>query len=171
MARINVTGGYTPGAIGAIVSLHAKHYAGGRDLGLAFEAKIAMELPSFLLAMDPLRDLFLLATVQGTIVGSLAIDARRSLSGEVQLLWFVVHPLYNPDDVCTSLVAEGLRFCSKNKYRRIVLWANADSPVARRMTGDWGFRLVSETENRDWRSPLRQQRLELVACGGAVKPG
>ena len=31
MARINVTGGYMSGAIGAIVSLHAKHYAVGLD--------------------------------------------------------------------------------------------------------------------------------------------
>ena len=31
------------------------------------------------------------------------------------------------------------------------------------MTGDWGFRLVGETENRNWQSPLRQQHLELVA--------
>jgi N-acetylglutamate synthase-like GNAT family acetyltransferase len=171
MARINVTGGYVPGAIGAIVSLHAKHYAGGLDLGLEFEAKIAMELSSFLLAMDSSRDLFLLATVQGTIAGSLAIDAQRSGVGEAQFLWFVVHPLYNPDDVCSSLVAEGLRFCSKKKYRRLVLLTNADSYVARRVTGDWGFQLVGETENRDWRSPLRQQRLELDAFGGVGKWG
>ncbi len=72
-----------------------------------------MELSSFLLAMDPCAISLYSQPCQGTIVASLAIDARRSLSGEVQLLWFVVHPLYNPDDVCTSLVAEGLRFCSK----------------------------------------------------------
>ncbi len=159
------------GAIGAIVSLHARHYADGLDLGLAFEAKIAMELSSFLLAMDPSCDLFLLATVHGTIVGSLVVDGDRSRIGEAQLRWFVVHPLYNPDEVCSSLIAEALRFCSEKNYRRIVLLANADSDVARRVTGDWGFRLVGEFENREWRSPLRQQRLELDAFKGSHKSG
>ena len=163
MARVNVTRGYTSGAIGAIVSLHAKHYAGGPELGLAFEAKIAMGLSAFLLDMDPLCDLFLLGNVQGTIAGSLVVDAHSPADGEAQFRWFIVHPWYNPDEVCSSLVAEALQFCSEKNYRRIVLLTRADSDIARRMTGDWGFRLVGETENRDWRSPLRQQRLELVA--------
>jgi hypothetical protein len=169
MQRINVTGGYMPGAIGAIVSLHAKHYAGGLDLGLAFEAKIATELSSFLLAMDPLCDLFLLATVHGTIVGSLAVDGHTSRIGDAQFRWFVLHPLYSPDEVCSSLVAEALRFCWGKNYGRIVLWTNADSAVARRLTGDWGFQFIGETEIRDWRRPLRQHRFELVAWRGSRK--
>jgi hypothetical protein len=160
-----------PGAIGGIVSLHAKHYAGGLDLGLAFEAKIATELSSFLLGMDPMRDLFLLATVHGTIVGSLAVDGHTSRIGEVQLRWFVLDPLYSPDEVCSSIVAEALRFCWGKNYRRIVLLTNADSAVARRLTGDWGFQLVDETETRDWRSPLRQQRFELVAWKASRESG
>jgi hypothetical protein len=163
MTRINVTGGYTPGAIGAIVSLHAKHYAGGVELGLVFEAKIAMGLSEFLIEMDPRCDLFLLGTIQGTIVGSLVVEGHSPAYGEAQFRWFVVHPLYNPDEVCSSLVAEALRFCSEKNYRRMVLLTKADSDVARRVIGDWGFRLIGETENRDWRRPLRQQCLELVA--------
>jgi len=159
-----------PGAIGAIVSLHARHYAEGVDLGLAFEANIATELSSFLLSMDPAWDLFLLATVHGTTVGSLAVDGRGSGNGEARLRWFVVHPWYNPDEVCSSLVAEAVRFCSEKNYRRIVLLTRSGSDIARRMTGDWGFRLVGETENRDWRSPLRQQRLELNFFGEFLKP-
>jgi hypothetical protein len=87
MPRINVTGGHMPGAIGAIVSLYAKHYAGGLDLGLAFEAKIATELSAFLLAMDSTRDLFLLANVHGTIAGSIAVDGHTSRVGEAPAVW------------------------------------------------------------------------------------
>src|SRR5260370_15326575 len=105
MARINVTRGYTSGVIGAIVSLHAKHYAVGLELGLAFEAKIAMGLSAFLLDMDPLCDLFLLGSVQGTIVGSLLVDGHSPGAGEAQFRWFVVHPLYNPDEVCVLLLS------------------------------------------------------------------
>ncbi|HEY1476911.1 MAG TPA: GNAT family N-acetyltransferase [Chthoniobacterales bacterium] len=171
MARINVTGGYMPGAIGAIVSLHARHYAGGLDLGLAFEAKIAMELSSFLMTMDPAQDLLLLATVHGTIVGSLAIDGHGSRVGEAQLRWFVVHPLYDPDEVCSALLDEALGFASERNYRRIVLWTKAGSDVALKVAGDRGFQLVSETENRDWGRPLRQQRFELVAWNRSGKTG
>jgi hypothetical protein len=159
------------GAIGAIVSLHARHYAGGLDLGLAFEAKIAMELSSFLMTMDPAQDLLLLATVHGTIVGSLAIDGHGSRVGEAQLRWFVVHPLYDPDEVCSALLDEALGFASERNYRRIVLWTKAGSDVALKVAGDRGFQLVSETENRDWGRPLRQQRFELVAWNRSGKTG
>src|SRR5271165_5532738 len=84
MARVNVTGGYTSGAIGAIVSLHAKHYAGGLELGLAFEARTAMGLSAFLLDMDPLCDLFLLGSVQGTFAGSLVVNGHSPAYGEAQ---------------------------------------------------------------------------------------
>jgi len=159
------------GAIGAIVSLHARHYAPGMDLGLAFEAKIATELSSSLMAMDPARDLFLLATVHGTVVGSLAVDGHGSGIGEAQLRWFVVHPLYDPDEVCSSLLAEALRFASERNYRRVFLLTNADSDVARVVTGVWGFQLVDETESRDWRRPLRLQRFELAPWKGSSKTG
>jgi hypothetical protein len=145
--------------------------AGGLDLGLAFEAKIATELSAFLLAMDSTRDLFLLANVHGTIAGSIAVDGHTSRVGEAQLRWFVLHPLYSPDEVCSCLVSEALRFCWGKNYTRIVLLTNADSAVARRLTGDWGFQLVGETETHDWRSPLRQQRFELVAWRASRKSG
>ena len=35
--------------------------------------------------MDPARDLFLLATVYGTVVGALAVDGNCSRIGEAQL--------------------------------------------------------------------------------------
>src|SRR3974377_2534379 len=90
MARINVTGGYTSGAIGSVVSLHAKHYGGGLELGLAFEAKIAMGLSEFLLDMDPLCDLFLIGSVQGTIVGSLVVDGHSPAYGGAEFRGVVV---------------------------------------------------------------------------------
>jgi N-acetylglutamate synthase-like GNAT family acetyltransferase len=162
MPRINVSVGYTPGAIGAIVALHAKHYGGGANLGLAFEAKIATDLSSFLVEMDSTHDLFLVATVHGTIVGSLAVDGHTSGTEEAQLRWFVLHPLYNPDEVCSALVAEAIRFCRGRNYRRVVLMTAANSEITRKLTRDWGFQLVGESETRDWRTPLRQQRFELA---------
>jgi L-amino acid N-acyltransferase YncA len=162
MPRINVIVGYMPGAIGAIVALHAKHYAGGANLGLEFEAGIAKAFSSFLLEMDPGRDLFLVATVHGTIVGSLAVDGHTSHPGEAQFRWFVLHPLYNPDEVCSALLAEAVQFCREKNYWRIVLMTAADSDVTQKLTEDWGFQLVGETERRDWRIPLRERRFELA---------
>ncbi len=163
MPRINVTGGYAPGAIGAIVALHAKHYAEGPDLALAYEAKVATELSSFLAGMNPKNDLFLVASVHGMIVGSLSVDTRASRAGEAQLRWLIAHPLYGPNEVRTALVGDALQFCSRRNYTRIVLLTNANSEVVRRLASDWGFQLVGEIESRDWPRPLRQQVFELVA--------
>jgi hypothetical protein len=163
MPRINVTGGYVPGAIGAIVALHAKHYAAGPDFALAYEAKIATELSSFLAGMNPEHDQFLIASVHGMIVGSLSVDSRASRTGEAQLRWLIAHPLYNPNEVRSALVREALQFCSRRNYTHIVLLTNANSEVVRRLTADWGFQLVGEIESRDWHRPIRQQIFELVA--------
>ena len=161
MPRINVTGGYTPGAIGAIVSLHAKYYAAGLDRGLEYEARIATELSSFLVAMNPDHDLFLLASIYGMIAGSLSVDGSAFRTGEAQLRWLVLHPLYGPDHICAALVKEALRFCLRKNYRRVVLVAYENSDLAQRLTGHWGFKLIEEVETRDWRHPVRQQFFEL----------
>ena len=163
MAPIDVTGGYTPGAIGAIVSLHAKYYAVGLDRGLEYEAKIATELSSFLVAMNPDHDLFLVASVYGMIAGSLSVDGRAFRAGEAQLRWLVLHPLYSPDHVCAALVKEALRFCRRKSFRRIVLVAYENSDLTHRLTGNWGFELIEEVETRDWRHPVRQQVFELAS--------
>jgi ribosomal protein S18 acetylase RimI-like enzyme len=163
MPRINVTGGYVPGAIGTIVALHAKHYAAGPDFVLAYEAEIATELSSFLAGMNPDHDLLLIASVHGMIVGSLSVDSRTSRPGEAQLRWLVAHPLYSPSEVYSALVREALEFCSRRNYTRIVLLTYANSDVVRRLAADWGFHLVGEIESRDWHAPIRQQIFELVA--------
>jgi hypothetical protein len=161
MPRIDVTGGYTPGAVGAIVSLHAKYYGVGLERGLEYEARIATELSSFLVAMNPDRDLFLLASIYGMIAGSLSVDGRAIRTGEAQLRWLVLHPLYSPDEVCSALVKEALRFCRRKNFRRIVLVAYKNPDLTQRLTGNWGFELVEEVETRDWRHPVRQQVFEL----------
>jgi hypothetical protein len=161
MPRINVTGGYTPGAIGAIVSLHAKYYAMSLDRGLEYEARIATELSTFLIAMNPDRDLFLLASIYGMIAGSLSVDGRGFRTGEARLRWLVLHPLYSPNEVCSALVKEALRFCRRKNHRRVVLVAYKNDDLSQRLTGDWGFELIEEVETKDWRHPVRQQVFEL----------
>lgn len=162
MQRINVTGGYAPGAIGTIVVLHAKYYAEGVDLGLLFEAKIATEISSFLVGMSPERDLVLLASIHGMTVGSLVIDTRFCRVGEAQMRWFIVHPLYNPAEIRYALLREALQFCRSRHYGRIILFTNVEASVARRLQGDWGFQMTGQIESRDGSRLSRQQVFELT---------
>jgi N-acetylglutamate synthase-like GNAT family acetyltransferase len=161
MPQINVAGGYTPGAIGAIVSLHAKYYATSLDRGPEYEARIATELSAFLVATNPDRDLFLLASIYGMTAGSLSVDGRGLRTGEARLRWLVLHPLYSPNEVCSALVKEALRFCRRKNYRRVVLVAYKNDDLFQRLTGDWGFELIEEVETKDWSHPMRQQVFEL----------
>jgi hypothetical protein len=163
MPRINVTGGYTPGAIGAIVSLHAKYDAMSLDRGLEDEARIATELSTLLVAMNPDHDLFLHASIYGMVAGSLCVDGRGFRTGEAQLRWLVLHPLYSPNEVCSALVGEALRFCRRRNYRRVVLVAYQNDDLYQQLTGDWGFELIEEVETKNWRHPMRQQVFELAS--------
>ena len=171
MLRINVTGGYAPGAIGAIVSLHAKYYAEGIDLGLPLEARIATEISSFLMGMNSERDLFLVASIHGMTVGSLVVDARSCRVGEAHLRWFIAHPLYSPNEIRSALIKEALQFCSAKNYRRIILLTNVDPSVARGLQGDWGFQFTGEIESRDGSRRLGQQVYELITWKPSMSHG
>ncbi len=49
---ITIHEAWTPGAIGGIAALHARHYAESHGFGAFFEAKVARELGEFLLRFE-----------------------------------------------------------------------------------------------------------------------
>src|SRR5690606_2728829 len=83
-------GGYRPGALAAIVGLHAGYYARHWNFGLPFETKVGAELAEFLARHDPLRDLFLVGYADGDVVASVIIDQSGGSSRGAHLRWFIV---------------------------------------------------------------------------------
>jgi hypothetical protein len=157
--------GYVPGAIARIVELHSLYYAHGFGLGLAFEARLAIELSSFLLNLDPNSDALIIATVSGVIVGSITVDGRTLGPTEAQLRWFVVDS--NHSEVASALMREALEFCRAKNFRRVLISMVVSSPLAETLTKDWGFSLIHQNTGHQWDRPVEEQILQLALTRNA----
>jgi hypothetical protein len=154
-----LTAGYVPGAIASIIALHSNYYRDGFALGLAFEARIAIELSSFLLNLEPSRDSLIVATIQGVIVGSILVDGTTLGPEEAQLRWFVVDSRH--ETLESQLMDEALRFCSEKNYRRVLISTVAGSRLASRLTADWGFGTFQRNLGHQWDRPIEEQIFEV----------
>ena len=154
MPDVELTAGYVPGAISAIVALHAQYYKHGFALGLAFEARVAIEISSFLLNLDPACDSLIIATSGGSIIGSITVDGRTLGPMEAQLRWFVFDSRHG--GVESALMQEALKFCVARNFRRVLISTVEGSPLVDRLTHTWGFNLFHQSTGHQWDRPIEE---------------
>ncbi len=156
-----ISGGYVPGAIGRITELHATYYSQNWNFGLYFEAKVATGLSEFLNRFDPERDGFWLATIDGEIIGSIAIDGIKTDNDGAHLRWFIVLPQLADQGIGTLLLREALEFCRKLSYRRVYLWTFQGLDPARHLYEKYGFKICKEHKDTQWGVAVLEQMFEL----------
>ena len=157
---VQILSGYTPGAIGKVVELHAIYYAQHWGFGLFFEAMIATGLASFLSRYDESHDRFWIAVDGQRIVGSITIDGSEAATKGAHLRWFILNPEYQGKGVGKQLMGEAMRFCEEQNFQRVSLSTFAGLDSARYLYEKWGFRLVEEHESNTWGVRVREQAFE-----------
>jgi GNAT superfamily N-acetyltransferase len=160
LSKPQLIAGYTPGAIARIVELHALYYAQGLGFGLSFEARLAIELSSFLLSLDPNCDALITAAVSGVIVGSITVDGRTLGPTEAQLRWFVFDSEYK--EVGSALMREALQFCRSKNFQRVLISTMAATPLTETLTEEWGFTLFQTNTGHQWDRPVEERILQLA---------
>ncbi len=154
--------GYVPGAIGRITELHARYYSQHWGFGLYFESKIASELTEFLNRFNPLHDGLWLASTNGHIIGSIAIDGINANTQGAHLRWFVVAPDFHGLGIGDRLLRNALAFCRDSKFSRVYLWTLAGLDQARHLYDRHGFKLCNETQGTQWGVTTQEQMFELI---------
>ena len=160
MNDIQILTGYTPGAIGKVVELHATYYAQHWGFGLFFEAMVATGLASFLGRYDESQDRFWIAVDGQRIVGSITIDGSEATTKGAHLRWFILDPEYQGKGVGRHLMEEAMRFCEDKNFQRVSLSTFAGLDSARHLYEKWGFRLVEEHESDTWGVRVMEQAFE-----------
>ncbi|MBC8419554.1 MAG: GNAT family N-acetyltransferase [Desulfobacterales bacterium] len=160
MNQIRISG-YIPGSIGRITELHATYYSEHWGFGLFFESKVATDMSAFLKRFDETRDGFWVASVDGVIVGSIAIDGIKADSEGAHLRWFIVAPGYEGEGIGNRLIREGIGFCKKKRFKRIYLWTFAGLDPARYLYEKYGFRICKEIDGNQWGVRVKEQMFEL----------
>jgi len=161
MHNVKILSGYIPGAIGRVSELHGIYYSRNWDLGLFFEAKVAVELSEFLSRFDESRDGFWIAENGGRISGSLSIDGIEGKTKGARLRWFIVDPETHGRGTGRMLMREAVSFCKTANHGKIYLTTFAGLDPARHLYESFGFVLCEEWEDAHWGKPVMAQRFEL----------
>jgi len=160
MSKIRLSG-YVPGVIGRITELHAIYYHNHWGFTVFFESKVATELSEFLRRFKEERDGFWVASLDGRIVGSIAIDGIHHDSQGAHLRWFIVAPESQGQGVGKILIEEAIEFCREKGFGQIYLWTFAGLDTARHLYERHGFRLCKQCEGDQWGKSVTEQMFEL----------
>jgi len=154
--------GYEPGAVGRIVELHGRYYAGAWGAGAPFELLIAREVGAFLEGYDAAYDLLITAHLNGTMAGSLAIVGRTPRPGWAQLRFVIVDPACHRQGAGKAMLRRGLAWCRKRGFSGVFLWTVDNLPESRSMYEKAGFRVVECCPDDRYTLPRDNLRMELA---------
>jgi GNAT superfamily N-acetyltransferase len=157
---ITIHDSWTPGAIGDIAALHARHYAVSHGFGAFFEAKVARELGDFLLRFDPARDLFRCAMGQRRVLGSLVLDCGED-PASAHLRWFIMDPALRGRGLGRRWLDDAIAQARRSGAPDIHLWTLAGLDAAAHLYEAAGFTLTDEIEARQWGRSVIERRLLL----------
>ena len=157
---ISINKGYIPGCIGRVSELHALYYSDLVGFGLTFEAKVARELAEFCSRYDEQRDGLWLATLDGHIHGSIAIDGLHAQDEGAHLRWFITSNEIRGTGIGTLLLSSAMDFCRVRGYRHIYLWTFSGLDAARHLYEKFGFKLVKQERGSQWGMEVDEQRFE-----------
>ncbi|RFS19515.1 GNAT family N-acetyltransferase [Chitinophaga silvatica] len=148
-----------PGDVGYLIYLHGHLYARESGYNLEFESYVCKTFYEFLPGYNPAKDRMILATVNGKIVGSVAILASsRHL---VQLRWFLVHPELRGQGLGKRLLEEAINFCKEKHYQKIYLMTTSMQHTAIALYMKLGFRKTGEKFLQLWGQQLYEQRYDM----------
>jgi N-acetylglutamate synthase-like GNAT family acetyltransferase len=161
--------GYSIGAIGRLVELHAVtyHQRCGYDVG--FEVFVARELADFFTNFDPACDGLWLYKKAGSVIGCIAIDGHASATEGARLRFLIVDPAQQKRGVGKVLMENAIAFCLDRSISNVFLWTTSTLYEARQLYEKFGFVLVEEKSCLDWGVKSIHQRFRLNL--NAANPG
>jgi GNAT superfamily N-acetyltransferase len=158
--NISIVKGYLPGCIGRVSELHAIYYSQLVGFGLPFEARVAREMAEFCSRYDEQRDGLWLATMDGRVHGSIAIDGLHAHDEGAHLRWFITSDEIRGKGIGTSLIRSAMDFCRAKGYNHIYLWTITGLDAARHLYEKFGFELVLQELGSQWGKEIVEQRFE-----------
>lgn len=165
-ARVVLRVGPIAGALGRIVEMHARYYAGVAGFGSPFERAVAIELADFLGRVERPTNRLWLAVRGDRIVGSIAIDGEDLGPGTAHLRWFILEEGERGGGVGSRLLSAALAFCDEIGFGETRLWTFEGLRAARRLYEKSGFRLVEEKTGDRWGAPVVEQSFSRAMAPG-----
>lgn len=160
--NVEIVKDYVPGAIGRMAELHGIYYHRHAGFGVFFESKVATEVSQFLHGYDARKDGLWLATADGRVEGSVAVQRAADGADEAHLRWFIVSDALRGQGAGNRLIAAATDFCRASGYRQVDLWTFEGLNPARHLYEKHGFRLVEQRPGARWGAEVNEQRFVLT---------
>lgn len=148
-----------PGALAAIIRLHAEYYSRHWSFGLPFEAKVAAQLGEFASSLPHPDARLFLAIRNDRVLGSVAIDGRDR--ADPRLRWFIVAE-HARGGLGRRLLDTALDFARDRRFPRLSLDTFAGLDAARRLYEGAGFTLIHEALAATWGVTVTEQVFTLT---------
>ena len=156
-----------PGALAAVIRLHAEYYSRHWSFGLPFEAKVAAQLGEFTLALPHPDARLFLAMDDADILGAIAIDGRTR--DDARLRWFIVAD-HARGGLGRRLLHAALDFARDRGFPRLTLGTFAGLDAARRLYEEAGFVLTHEAPAATWGVTVTEQVFTLTSPPSPAPP-
>ena len=155
---MEISNGFSPGALGEIVTLHSKFYAAHWQFGIFFESKVARELADFADRATN-NDLILIAHDKDGVAASLILDLNDPISMErgAHLRWFISADRCRGTGVGRGFMERAVAHAEANCEGRMWLTTFSGLEPARHLYTGFGFTLASEKEGEAWGTRVREQ--------------
>ena len=153
--------GYRPGYLGRVAELHGVYYAVAWGSGAEFEGMMAQEMREFFAHYEERRDLFLTAHVNGTLVGSIAVEGARADRPGARLRWVIVDEAHHGRGIGKELLWRALAFCRRAGFPSAFLWTVEGLPQSLGLYERAGFRIVERVPDDRYSVPRVNLRLEM----------
>ncbi len=154
--------GYSSGALGRVIELHAVAYAQRCGYDAGFEVFVARELSHFVTKFDPAFDGLWFYKRHGAIIGCIAVDGHGAASEGARLRFLIVDPTQQRRGVGKLLLENALAFCRDRSMSKVFLWTVSTLLEARRLYEHFGFYLAEERTSKDWGVKSIHQRFQLT---------
>ncbi len=153
---------YPPGLIGMVAALFGRCIAASHGVDWTLDAMIAEQQCDFFRRFDPARDRVWAVMNRGEPQGALTIDGPRPELGRdaARLRFFILDESLRGLGLGRRMVADAMRFCDAQEYRRVYLTTLPGLDAALRLYQEHGFSLASTSEEMFHGSSYMEQTLE-----------
>lgn len=155
--NIRIEEGYAPSLIGRIVEMHALYYSRLVGFGAAFESKVAGGLAAFVPRLNRSNNAIWHLDMDGTIVGSIAIDGEDLGDGTAHLRWFIIDSEARGAGFGQTLMEKAITFCDNRDFQAVHLSTFKGLDAARHLYERNGFVLTSEQAGDQWGAVVLEQ--------------
>lgn len=118
---------------------------------------VARGISEFVERLDQPCNQIWVATLNGRIVGSLAIDGQDLGDNLAHLRWFILDVGCRGSGIGRQLITNAVKFCDEQGFTATKLWTFKGLDVARKLYESCGYELAEEKEGDQWEHTVMEQ--------------